>query len=91
MTKRELIKQIHDSSNYDYTTINDIVDQVFNNISEAFETDEKIVISGFGTFTKHYQDSYIGVHPQTGKNIKIDGSYKIRFTTSKLVKGKLNK
>lgn len=91
MTKRDLIKIIHDSSNYDYQTINDIVESVFDNISDALEKDDKVVISGFGTFTKHYQKAYLGLHPKTGEEIDINGSYKIGFTTSKILKGKINK
>ena len=46
--------------------------------------------SGFGTFEKYYQEGYDGINPSTGEKLLVDGSYKIRFSSSKKLKEIVN-
>ena len=89
MTKSELIKIIHKNNNYNYNDIENIINQTFNTIMEALLEEDKVVISGFGTFEKYYQEGYNGVNPSTGEKIYIDGGYKLRFNSSKKLKSKM--
>lgn len=89
MTKSELIKIIHKNNNYNYTEIESIINQAFNTIIDALMEEEKVVISGFGTFEKYYQEGYNGVNPSTGEKIYVDGGYKLRFNASKKIKSKM--
>ncbi len=86
MTKSELIKNIHANTDYNYSEIEEIVDLVFGIISEGLKKEDKVVISGFGTFEKYYQEGYRGVNPATGESILVPGNYKIRFNASKKLK-----
>ena len=86
MTKSELIKKIHSSNNYNYQEIQDIVTQTLDIIAEGLATDGKVVLSGFGTFEKYYQEGYYGVNPATGAKIYVEGINKIRFNASKKLK-----
>lgn len=86
MTKSELIKKIHANSDYNYSDIEQITDLIFELISQGLVEEDKVVISGFGTFEKYYQDGYAGVNPATGQPIKVAGKYKIRFNASKKLK-----
>ena len=89
MTKSELIRRIHDESNYNFSDIEKIVDLFLNNVINGLKEDGKVVISGFGTFERFYQEGYIGVNPSTGEQIKVEGCYKTRFNISKKVNGEL--
>lgn len=89
MTKSELIKRIHKQTTYNYSDIEKIVELVFEGISTGLIEDEKVVISGFGTFEKYYQEGYTGVNPATGESIEVPGNYKIRFNASKKMKNNL--
>ena len=86
MTKSELIKKIHSENNYNYQEIQDIVTQTLDAIAEGLASDGKVVLSGFGTFEKYYQDGYYGVNPATGAKIYVEGVNKIRFNASKKLK-----
>lgn len=90
MTKSELIRKIHDNSDYNYADIEEIVDLVFEQISLGLHEEDKVVISGFGTFEKYYQEGYEGVNPATGQPIKVAGKHKLRFNASKKLKDSLN-
>jgi len=89
MTKSELIKAIHKENNFNYVEIESIINQTFDFIIEALKEENKVVISGFGTFEKYYQEGYNGINPATGDKIYVDGNYKIRFNASKRLKSQL--
>ncbi len=89
MTKSELIKAIHKANDFNYVDIESIINQTFDYIIEALAEEDKVVISGFGTFEKYYQDGYNGINPATGDKIYVEGNYKIRFNASKRLKAKL--
>lgn len=86
MTKSELIKRIHANTDYNYAEIEEIVDCIFSQVSIGLQEEDKVVISGFGTFEKYYQEGYRGVNPATGEPIEVAGNYKIRFNASKKLK-----
>lgn len=86
MTKSELIKEVHRQNDYNYTEIESIVNQTFEVIMKALATEDKVVISGFGTFEKYYQEGYNGINPATGSKLFVEGNYKIRFNASKKLK-----
>ena len=54
-------------------------------------TEDKVVISGFGTFEKYYQEGYYGLNPSTGEKLFVEGNYKIRFSSSRKLKELTNK
>lgn len=90
MTKSELIKKIHKENNLNYVDIEKIVNEVFLQITEGILQDGKVVLTGFGTFEKYYQDGYDGINPSTGEKLSVSGSYKIRFSSSKKLKEIVN-
>ncbi len=86
MTKSELIKEVHRQNDYNYVEIETIINQTFETIMKALSTEDKVVISGFGTFEKYYQEGYNGINPATGSKLFVEGNYKIRFNASKKLK-----
>lgn len=86
MTKSELIKRIHANTDYNYSQIEEIVECLFLQVSLGLQSDSKVVISGFGTFEKYFQEGYHGVNPATGEPIEVPSNYKIRFNASKKLK-----
>ena len=91
MTKSELIKKIHANTDFNYADIEQITDCVFELISEGLTLEDKVVISGFGTFEKYYQEGYYGLNPSTGEKLFVEGNYKIRFSSSRKLKELTNK
>lgn len=90
MTKSELIKRIHKNNDLNYVEIEKIVSDVLNEITEGLINDGKVVLTGFGTFEKYYQDGYDGINPSTGEKLLVNGGYKIRFSSSKKLKDIVN-
>lgn len=86
MTKSELIKEVYRQNDYNYVEIESIINQTFEIIMNALTTEDKVVISGFGTFEKYYQEGYNGINPATGSKLFVEGNYKVRFNASKKLK-----
>lgn len=90
MTKSELIKNIHRNNELNYVDIEKIVNDVLTEIATGLQEDGKVVLTGFGTFEKYYQEGYNGINPSTGEKLSVSGSYKIRFSSSKKLKDTMN-
>ena len=90
MTKSELIKKIHRDNDFNYVDIEKIVNEVLTEITRVLQEDGKVVLTGFGTFEKYYQEGYNGINPSTGAKLAVEGSYKIRFSSSKKLKDVIN-
>ena len=90
MTKSELIKKIHHNNELNFVEVEKIVNEVLMEITNGLLEDGKDVLTGFGTFEKYYQEGYDGINPSTGEKLVVDGSYKIRFSSSKKLKEIVN-
>lgn len=80
MTKAELIEQVY-SGNEALTKkqTQDVVDSVFNALSEAIKKDGRFTYPGFGTFTVKERAAREGRNPRTGDAIKIPASKTVGF------------
>lgn len=91
MKKKDIIDAIFQNSDYYKQDIEIVVNQVFELLTKGLETEDKVMISNFGTFEKVLQEDYYGVNPITGERQLVKGGYRIRFTSSKHLKDCINK
>ena len=91
MTKDELVRQVADQTGLTINDTKNIVQTVFDTISDSLSTDEKIKISGFGTFAVKKRAAFKGRHPKTGEILDISESIQPVFEASKQLKEKVNK
>ena len=83
MTKQELVDQLwkHCSKTYNLSksSVNDICDNLFGNVSKAIKKDKRFTYPGFGTWTVRNRKARKGRNPQTGEEIKIAASRTVTF------------
>ena len=91
MTKSELIKNIHQNNDLNYVEVEKVVNDVLEQIVQGLMEDDKVVLTGFGTFERYFQTGYDGINPATGEKLSVSGGYKIRFSASKKIKDLMNK
>lgn len=91
MNKPELISIVADKANTTKKQTEEIVNSLFEAIMEALSDDEKVVITGFGTFEVHERAERTGRNPQTGEEILIAGSKAPVFKVAKVFKDIVNK
>ncbi|HBU68978.1 MAG TPA: hypothetical protein DEE98_01195 [Elusimicrobia bacterium] len=61
----------------------DAVEGVFSLLAKSLSQGEKVVISGFGTFTPYISRAKKARNPKTGQTVHISPRKKVRFKQSK--------
>lgn len=86
MTKRELIEVVAKKANLTNKAARDSVQAVINSIRDALKRGEKVVITGFGTFSVRNRVERVGRNPKTGEKITIAARKAPGFTPGKTLK-----
>lgn len=71
MNKSELIEQLSISKNIPNKRAEEIVNLVFNSMTEALTEGDRIEIRGLGSFVVKDYDTYTGRNPKTGEPITV--------------------
>ncbi len=86
MNKTELTSKVAQKAELDKKTAEKAVNAVFEALTEAFESEEKVQIMGFGTFEVRERPAHVGRNPATGESIEIAASKTPVFKASKTLK-----
>ena len=86
MTKADLVAQVAKNANLTNKAAKDAVNAVFTTVSDALKRNEKVVVTGFGTFLVRNRASRKGRNPQTGAEIQIPATKTPGFTAGKSLK-----
>ncbi len=86
MTKKDLIDLIAKKANLTNKASRDAVGAFLNAIRDSLKRGEKVVITGFGTFSVRNRASRPGRNPKTGEKITISARKAPGFTPGKTLK-----
>lgn len=86
MTKNQLIEQLTKKVHLTKRATRETVDTMLDMIRVAVAKGDKVVLSGFGTFTLRSRASRRGRNPQTGAPIQIGTRRTPGFTAGKSFK-----
>ena len=86
MTKRDLINIVAKKANLTNKASRDAVQTMINSIRDSLKKGEKVVITGFGTFSVRSRAERTGRNPKTGEKIKITARNAPEFTPGKTLK-----
>ncbi len=86
MNKSELASRVAELAELDKKTAEKAVTAVFSALSQAFEAEEKVQITGFGSFEVKERAARQGRNPATGETIEIPASKTPVFKASKTLK-----
>lgn len=91
MNKSEIVAVIADELEVTRKQAENAVDTVFKMITDALAEDDKVVISGFGTFEVRERVAREGRNPRTGEIVKIEAQRTPAFKAGKVLKDAVNK
>lgn len=91
MNKSDLVKQLSKETELPMRKSEEIVDMVFNTMSEALERSDRIEIRGFGSFVVKEYKGYTGRNPKTGEQITVRSKRLPFFKAGKELKENINK
>jgi nucleoid DNA-binding protein len=86
MTKKDLIEMVAKKANLTNKASRDAVQTTLNTIRDALKRGEKVVLTGFGTFSIRSRQQRVGRNPKTGAKITLAARKAPGFTPGKTLK-----
>lgn len=86
LTKKDLIELVAKKANLTNKAARESVTALLNGVRDALKRGEKVVITGFGTFSIRKRASRPGRNPKTGEKITIQARKAPGFTPGKTLK-----
>jgi DNA-binding protein HU-beta len=90
MNKNDLIESMSEEFELTRSYARDLVDRVFEKMTEAANQGEEVAIHGFGRFKVVERGARQGRNPQTGEAVKIAAKKVLKFEAAKAMKESLN-
>lgn len=90
MTKADLIEAMAGKIDLPKATAERAVNLIFDDIIAALKNNDKVNISGFGTFTVSERKARQGRNPKTGETVALAGKYVPHFKPGKDLRERVN-
>ena len=71
MNKSDLIEALSKGENLTKTKVEEVVDLVFSEMTNALVVGDRVEVRGLGSFKVKSYDGYKGRNPKTGRQIKV--------------------
>ena len=91
LTKADIIEAIHKKSGLTKSKSADITESILEIIKQSLESEQAVLISGFGKFCVKEKKKRRGRNPQTGENLMLDGRRVVTFGYSPVLREKMNR
>lgn len=86
MTKAELIERVATDNDISKALAEKVLNSVTDQVAKCLKKNDKITLTGFGTFSVSKRKARTGRNPQTGAEIKIKATRVPKFKSGKLLK-----
>ncbi|MEL7368636.1 MAG: integration host factor subunit beta [Myxococcota bacterium] len=90
MNKSELVEKLAERAKITKKRAEQVVNLVFEQMTEALRRGERIEIRGFGSFTSKSYDAYTGRNPRTGETIHVPAKRLPFFKVGKELKERVD-
>jgi integration host factor subunit beta len=91
MIKSELVEKIAaENPHLLQRDVERIVATVFEEITEAIATGNRVELRGFGAFSSKKREERVGRNPRTGDSVKVEEKHVPFFKTGKNLRKRLN-
>lgn len=90
MHKKDIVKALSEKTGFTQVDSEATLNALLEIMTEGLNKGEDIVFVGFGSFKKVRSEARMGRNPQTGKEIQIKASNRIKFSTGKALKDAVN-
>ncbi|MBI3887810.1 HU family DNA-binding protein [Candidatus Microgenomates bacterium] len=86
MTKADLVDVVSKKASLTNKAAREAVQAILDSVRDALKRGEKVVVTGFGTFSVRSRAARTGRNPQTGASIQIAARKTPGFTAGKALK-----
>jgi integration host factor subunit beta len=78
------------NSHLSYQDVDDIVNTILDDMSDALVAGDRVELRGFGTFAVRHRLSHTGRNPRTGESVFVEEKWVPFFKTGKELHRRLN-
>ncbi len=86
ITKNDLIEIVAKKTNLTNKATRDVIQTFLNTVQDSLKRGEKVVLTGFGTYSIRSRKSRVGRNPKTGAKITLAARKTPGFTPGKSFK-----
>jgi len=86
MTKQELIEKVQKIGDFSKKQAKEIVEGIFESITNSLAKGEEVAIPGFGTFRVVKRSAREARNPRTGEKIRVPAKVVPKFKPAKVLK-----
>ena len=90
LTKADVVKKIYTQLGFTKNKSSEIVETVLELMKKALESEDDVLISGFGKFCVNGKNARRGRNPATGNDMMLDARKVVTFKCSGTLRKKLN-
>ena len=90
MTKSDLMKILALKANIKQKQSEQVINLIFDSMSETLEKGRRIELRGFGSFVSKYYPAYAGRNPRTGEVIQVPEKLSPFFKVAKGLQERVN-
>jgi DNA-binding protein HU-beta len=90
MNKSELIDSVANATGDSKSAVGAMLDATLGAITDAVKNDDKVQLTGFGTFERRHRKARVGRNPQTGAEVQIKAANVPAFKAGKAFKDTVN-
>ncbi len=92
MIKSELVLKVAEHNPHLYQRdVENIVNAIFNEITGALASGDRVELRGFGAFSVKKRDARMGRNPRTGAQVEVAEKVVPYFKTGKEMRARLNR
>lgn len=81
MNKAQLVEAIALETNQPKVEIRKTIDALIHVVNNALQTEERVTLSGLGSFTVHHTSERMGRNPRTGAPVRIPPHKSVKFNS----------
>ncbi|KGF20248.1 MULTISPECIES: HU family DNA-binding protein [Micrococcaceae] len=86
MNRSELVSAIANNTGQTQTTVNDVLDALFQTVTEQISQGNKVSIPGWMSFERTNRAARQGRNPQTGETIQIPAGHSVKLSAGSKLK-----
>ena len=90
MTKTDLVDNVADEADISKAEAKRVLDAMLDVITEALTEEQKVTLTGFGTFEVRHVKARTGVNPRTKERIQIPATKRPVFRAGAVLKRSVN-
>ena len=90
MNRSQLVHAVTESTQLARSTVEDMVEVLFETVISEVRSGQRVTVVGFGTFSPTDRAPRVGRNPRTGAAVSIPASRGVRFATGSAFKSALN-